>query len=114
MSTFTYIVRSINKEVSGDNTNNCTIRLMGLPQQYTRFKASVVGFYVSTNSLGFSSQVSGTNYASGLKLISNSLFELRADSLACGGIYDTNKTYNTIFPELVCTVPDDVIVLNSI
>ena len=96
MSKFTYIIRSINKEISTENTNNCSIRLMGLPQQYKRYKASVVSFYVSTNSLGFATQVSGTNYATGLKLLSNSIFELRADSLASGGIYDTNKTYNTV------------------
>jgi len=96
MSTFTYIIRSVNKETSTDNTNNCTIRLMGIPQQYKRYKASVVGFYVSNNGLGFSTQVTGTSYVTGLKLLYNSVYELRADSLATGGMSDTNKTYNTI------------------
>ena len=96
MSTFTYIIRSVNKETSTDNTNNCTIRLMGIPQQFKRYKASVVGFYVSNNGLGFSTQVTGTSYVTGLKLLSNSVYELRADSLATGGFADTNRTYSTV------------------
>ena len=94
---FTYIIRSINKESSSENTNNCSIRLMGLPQQYKRYKASVVSFYVSTNGLGLGkSTISGQVYSNGTQLLLNSVYELRADSLASGGIYDTNKTYNTI------------------
>ena len=97
MATFTYIIRSVNKENASDNTNNCTIRLMGLPQQYKRFQASVVGFYVSNNGLVLgSSTISGQLYVSNTQVLLNSIYELRADSLATGGIYDTNKTYNTI------------------
>ena len=97
MSTFTYTIRSINKETTGDSTNNCSIRLMGLPQRFKRFKASVVGFYVSTNGLGLGNvNITGQTYVSNTQLLLNSIYELRADSLACGGVYDTNKTYNTI------------------
>ena len=94
---FTYIIRSANKETAADNTNNCTIRLMGLPQQYKRFKASVVALYVSTNNLGIGSgNIAGQAYAAGTQVLLNSIYELRADVLAIGGIYDTNKTYSTI------------------
>ena len=30
---FTYVIRSVNKENAIDNTNNCSIRLHGLPQK---------------------------------------------------------------------------------
>ena len=94
---FTYIIRSANKETTGDNTNNCTIRLMGLPQQYKRFRASVSALYVSTNSLGIGSgNVAGITYTPGTQVLLNSIYELRADSLASGGISDTNRTYSTI------------------
>jgi hypothetical protein len=94
---FTYIIRSANREYATDKTNNCTIRLMGLPQQYKKFKASVVALYVSTNSLGIgSSNIAGQAYANNTPYLVNSVYELRADSLTTGGIYDTNKTYSTI------------------
>jgi hypothetical protein len=94
---FSYIIRSANKEFATDKTNNCTIRLMGLPQQYKRFRASVVALYVSTNNLGIGSgNIAGQTYAVNTQVLLNSIYELRADSLAIGGIYDTNRTYNTI------------------
>jgi hypothetical protein len=44
---FTYIIRSNNKERVTDNTNNCSIRLGGLPQMYKEFDCEVIGFYIT-------------------------------------------------------------------
>jgi hypothetical protein len=46
-NSFNYIIRSNQREDQTDTTNNCTIRLGGLPQQYRYFEATVVGFYVA-------------------------------------------------------------------
>ena len=45
---FTYIVRSNNREDPTENSNNCTIQLNGLPQQYRYFKCDVIALYLTT------------------------------------------------------------------
>ena len=64
-NTFTYIIRSSSKEVSADNTNNCTMRLNGLPSQYKFYDCTVSALHVST--------ISG--------VFTTATFELRADVL---------------------------------
>ena len=91
-NSFTYIIRSSNKELSGDNTNNCTIRLGGLPQKYRWFEATVSALHISTNNAVFTT----------------STFELRADGLALCDGYDTNNntlrsvafaSFNNTYPQ---------------
>ena len=62
-NTFTFVIRSSNKEFSTDNTNNCTIRLNGLPNKYKYFDCEVSALHVSTNAYNFNT----------------STFELRVD-----------------------------------
>ena len=50
---FTYIIRSVNKENAIDYTNNCSIRLHGLPQKYKYFDCTVSALHVSTNASNF-------------------------------------------------------------
>ena len=64
-NTFTYVIRSLNKDNSTDNTNNCAIRLSGLPSQYKYFDCTVSALHIST--------ISGT--------FTTATFELRADVL---------------------------------
>ena len=64
-NTFTYIIRSSNKEVTSDNTSSCTIHLSGLPSQYKYFDCTVSALHVST--------ISG--------VFTTSTFELRADTM---------------------------------
>jgi hypothetical protein len=47
MSSFTYIIRSNDKEILIENTSSCHLRLVGLPQQYKYFECEVVQFYVN-------------------------------------------------------------------
>jgi hypothetical protein len=44
---FTYIIRSNNRENAADNTNSCSIRLGNLPQMYSEFDCEVIAFYIS-------------------------------------------------------------------
>jgi hypothetical protein len=84
-NSFTYIIRSNQKENDADNTNNCSIRLGGLPQQYRYFEASVVGFYVDIKGLT-------TIATTPLNTI-----ELRADGLNILNGFDTqNNVLRTI------------------
>ena len=48
---FTYIIRSNDREEPIDDSNNCTIQLNGLPQQYRHFKCDVIGLedYIINN-----------------------------------------------------------------
>ena len=62
---FTYIIRSVNKENAVDYTNNCSIRLHGLPQKYKYFDCTVSALHVSTNASNFTT----------------STFELKADGI---------------------------------
>ena len=45
---FTYIIRSNDREEPIDDSNNCTIQLNGLPQQYRYFKCDVIALYLTT------------------------------------------------------------------
>jgi hypothetical protein len=45
---FTYIIRSNDREEPIDDSNNCTIQLNGLPQQYRHFKCDVIALYLTT------------------------------------------------------------------
>jgi hypothetical protein len=90
-NTFTYVIRSAQKEISTDNTNNCTIRLGGLPQKYRWFEATVSALHVSTNNAVFTT----------------STFELRTDGLNIINGYDTfHNILNTVgFASLNNTYP---------
>jgi hypothetical protein len=79
---FTYIIRSKDREVQADNTNNCTIKLYGLPNQYKYFTCEVAALHVSTT---------GNNGAG----MTTSTFELRADGLNIENGWDTNNKRNT-------------------
>ena len=90
--TFTYIIRSKDKESTTENTNNCTIKLQGLPQKYKYFDCTVSALHIST--------ISGT--------FSTSTFELRADVLDIVNGRDTNNyalrtvgfaSYNNTYPQ---------------
>jgi len=74
-NTFTYVIRSKDKESTSDNSNNCTIKLTGLPQQYKYFDCTVSALHIST--------ISGT--------FATSTFELRADVLDIVNGRDTNN-----------------------
>jgi len=89
---FTYIIRSKDKESSADNTNNCTVKLTGLPQHYRYFDCTVSALHVST--------ISG--------VFTTSTFELRADVLEIVNGRDTNNyalrtvafaSYNNTYPQ---------------
>jgi hypothetical protein len=77
---FTYIIRSKDREVQADNTNSCTIKLYGLPQQYRYFNCEVSALHVSTT---------------GLANFTTSTFELRADGIDIENGWDTNNKRNT-------------------
>ena len=90
-NTFTYVIRSMSKEVPGDNTNNCTMRLSGLPSQYKYFDCSVSALHVST--------ISG--------VFTTGTIEVRADVLdIVNGRDSKGTTLNTIaFASLNNTYP---------
>jgi hypothetical protein len=84
-TSFTYIIRSNQKENDADITSNCSIRLGGLPQQYRYFDASVAGFYVDVKAMNF------------LTTATLNVVELRAEGLNIVNGYDTqNNTLKTI------------------
>jgi hypothetical protein len=66
MEEFMYVIRSSSKELSTQTTNNCTIRLNGLPQQYRYFEATLEALHIQTQ---------------GATLGNTSIVELRADGL---------------------------------
>jgi hypothetical protein len=73
---FTYIIRSNNRENKDEDTASCHIRLQGLPQNFKYFECEVVRFYVSIDL--------------------NELIELRADSaLGFQNSVDTNNGFKT-------------------
>ena len=76
---FTYIIRSKDRENANDNTNSCTIKLYGLPQQYRYFKCEVAALHISTERGAFTS----------------STFELRTDGIDIENGWDTNNKRNT-------------------
>ena len=76
---FTYIIRSKDRENLADNTNNCTIKLYGLPQQYRYYKCEVSALHISTERGAFTT----------------STFELRADGLDIENGWDTNNKRNS-------------------
>ena len=91
-NTFTYVIRSKDKESTTENTNNCSIKLQGLPQKYKHFDCTVSALHIST--------ISGT--------FSTSTFELRADVLDIVNGRDTNNyalrsvgfaSYNNTYPQ---------------
>jgi hypothetical protein len=79
---FTYIIRSNNRENSAvDNTNNCSIKLGGLPQMYKEFDCEVVVFCISEVGQVFTS----------------TLVELRSSDLNINNGGDTqNKSLKTV------------------
>lgn len=79
---FIYVIRSSQKENSTDNTNSCSIRLQGLPQQFRYFEATVSALHISTV---------------GLTGISTSTFELRQDGMNIVNGMDTqNNVLRTV------------------
>lgn len=76
---FTYIIRSKDREDPTENSNNCTIKLYGLPQQYKYFKCEVNALYLATDNHDFL-----TSYA-----------ELRADNMDIMNGWDTNNKRNS-------------------
>ena len=89
---FTYIIRSVNKENAIDYTNNCSIRLHGLPQKYKYFDCTVSALHVSTNASNFTT----------------STFELKADGIDIINGRDTTNnmlksiafaSYNNTYPQ---------------
>ena len=81
-NTFTYIIRSKDKEYAVDKTNNCTMRLHDLPQQYKYFDCTVSALHIST--------ISGT--------FLTSTFDLRATEgiEIVNGRDTTNSTLRTV------------------
>lgn len=75
---FTYIIRSNDRENLAENTNSCTIKLNGLPQQYRYFKCDVNALYIRTENEVFTS----------------SLIDLRADGIDIMNGWDTNNKRN--------------------
>jgi hypothetical protein len=76
---FSYIIRSNDREVPLDDSNNCTIKLNGLPQQYRYFKCDVIGLYLTTH----------------LEVFTCSHVELRADNgIDIMNGWDTNNNRN--------------------
>jgi hypothetical protein len=74
-NSFTFIIRSAQKEFSTSNTNDCSIRLQGLPQKYRFFEATVSALHVATHGA----------------TIATSTFELRADGLNLVNGVDTYR-----------------------
>jgi hypothetical protein len=72
MESFTYLIRSENKE-SGTN-NNCYIRLNGLPSGFNEFQISVNGFHIE-------------NY--NFETEPTSFIEVRSSDLGITNSYDT-------------------------
>ena len=76
---FTYIIRSNDREDLAEDSNNCTIKLHGLPQQYRYFKCDVIGLYLHTH----------------LEVFTCSHAELRADNgIDIMNGWDTNNKRN--------------------
>ena len=75
---FTYIVRSNDRENPAENTNDCTIKLYGLPQQYKYFKCDVIALYITTEN----------------EIFTTSLIDLRADGIDIMNGWDTNNKRN--------------------
>ena len=88
---FTYIIRSNDREDLDETTNNCTIQLNGLPQQYRYFKCDVIALYI-------------TNVD---EVFTTSLIDLRADGIDIMNGWDTkNKRNSTVgFATLNNTYP---------
>ena len=76
---FTYIIRSKDRENPAAESNNCIIKLYGLPQQYRYFKCEVNALYLATDNHDFV-----TSYA-----------ELRADDMEIMNGWDTNNKRNS-------------------
>jgi hypothetical protein len=80
-NSFTYIIRSNNRENLADNTNNCSIKLGGLPQMYKEFDCEVIAFYISEVD----------------EVFNTTLIDLRATELTITNGWDTqNKSLKTI------------------
>ena len=75
---FTYIIRSNDREDPNEDTNSCTIKLYGLPQQYRYFKCDVTALYITTENAIFTT----------------SLIDLRADGIDIMNGWDTNNKRN--------------------
>ena len=75
---FTYIIRSNDREDPLDDSNNCTIKLYGLPQQYRYFKCDVTALYITTVN----------------EVFTTSLIDLRADGIDIMNGWDTNNKRN--------------------
>jgi hypothetical protein len=82
MDEFMFLIRSSSKELSTQTTNNCTIRLNGLPQQYRLFDATLEALHINTtlttlNNLGNTSTVElrtdGLNFVNGMDTKNNNL-----------------------------------------
>jgi hypothetical protein len=78
MSSFTYIIRSNDREILSETPSSCHIRLEGLPQQFKYFECEVVQFNVGRD----------RNFAT-------ETIELRAESLGFQNGVDTNSTFKT-------------------
>jgi hypothetical protein len=78
---FTYIIRSNNKENAADTTNNCSIRLGNLPQMYIEFDCEVIAFYISEYQ----------------QVFTTTLIDLRSNDLVINNGADTqNKSLKTM------------------
>ena len=75
---FTYIIRSNDREDPNENTNSCTIKLYGLPQQYRYFKCDVIALYITTEN----------------EVFTTSLIDLRGDGIDIMNGWDTNNKRN--------------------
>ena len=75
---FTYIIRSNDREDLDENTNNCTIKLYGLPQQYRYFKCDVIALYITNVN----------------EVFTTSLIDLRADGIDIMNGWDTKNKRN--------------------
>ena len=75
---FTYIIRSNDREDPNENTNSCTIKLYGLPQQYRYFKCDVTALYITTDN----------------QVFTTSLIDLRADGIDIVNGWDTKNKRN--------------------
>ena len=75
---FTYIIRSKDRENPTDNSNSCTIKLYGLPQQYRYFKCDVNALYITMAGEAFTT----------------SMIDLRADGIDIVNGWDTKNKRN--------------------
>jgi hypothetical protein len=91
--TFTYIIRSQNKTVTTDKTNNCSIQLGPLPSRYQEFECEVVGFYISTKDCIFNAGVSMIELRSDIPL-SNGM-DTYGNNLRTLAICDLNSNNTT-------------------